>query len=464
MSDASLRKLYPWFTVLGLTVGALVVAAFYKDQQREWKDWQRAYIRQELAKATTEEQRKLAASIPVEIKQVVLPELRRVDRCITCHVAVDDPSYAGFPQPLSYHPNHAQHPIERFGCTVCHQGQGYATTRDAAHGHVKFWDHPMLPMKYIEASCAKCHHPSDLPNAPKLARGRQVFEEQGCIGCHKLGGIGAAIGPELDKVGAKRSPDWLMAHFKNPAASVPGSAMPPVKLKESDLEALTIYMLGQTGEKLSDYHVSMRTIPGPQVGQRIFETKGCIGCHSIGGRGGKVGPELDKVAERRDAEWIVRHFKDPQAVSPGTVMPKFDFTEQEIRALTEFLLSLSDPNVVGYVKLPVWTTPIERGKAVYRKYGCAGCHGPNAEGGVPNPNSKTAEQVPGLKFVAEGYTKAELARMILDGQKEIAPMDPKRPPPPLYMPGWKGKIDDGELKDLIEYLMSLMPKDEGMEF
>ena len=41
-------------------------------------------------------------------------------------------------------------------------------------------------------------------------------------------------------------------------------------------------------------------------------------------------------------------------------------------------------------------SPLERGRGVYKKYGCAGCHGPDAQGGVPNPNAKTAQQVPGL--------------------------------------------------------------------
>src|SRR3990170_4997397 len=124
MAETSLRKFYPWFTALGLVVGGLVIGAFYKDQFREWKDWQQAYIKQELARAATDTQREAAGRIPIEIKQIVLPELGRVDRCITCHLTVEDPSYSGLKQPLAYHPNHAQHPFEKFGCTICHQGQG----------------------------------------------------------------------------------------------------------------------------------------------------------------------------------------------------------------------------------------------------------------------------------------------------------------------------------------------------
>jgi len=462
--DTPLRKLYPWFTLLGLVIGCLVIAAFYKDQHREWKDWQRQYIKDELARASTPEQRSDAARLQLEVRQIVLPDLDRVDRCTSCHVAVEDPSYAGFPLPRSYHPNHDRHPFNKFGCTICHQGQGRATTRDAAHGKVEHWDQPMLDLKYVQSACAKCHLPGDIPEAPQLARGRAIFEESGCIGCHKLHGSGGVVGPELDAVGAHRSPEWLMKHFKNPAAVTPGSPMPPLKATDPDLDALTLYVLSFTGEPLSAYYVSMKTIPGPLAGRRLFEEKGCIGCHSVAGKGGTVGPALDEVAKRHNPEWISAHFRNPSAVSPGTVMPQFNFNEQEIRALTEFLLSLSDTNIVGFMKIPSLMTATERGKAVYKKYGCAGCHAAEGKGGIPNPNSKTAEQVPGLKFVSEGYTKEELKKRILDGQKEIPVMDPKRPPAPLYMPAWRGRIAEGELADLMEYLLSLAPKGEKVDF
>ncbi len=464
MSDPSLRRLFPWFTFLGLLVGALIVIAFYKDQFREWKVWQRKYAIMELARAVTPEQKTEAARFSIEIRQAVLTEPDRVDRCTTCHVAVEDPSYAGLPLPLAYHPNHDRHPFDRFGCTICHQGQGRATTREAAHGHVEHWDHPMLDLKYIQSACAKCHLPADIPDAPQLTRGQTVFEESGCIGCHKLHGTGGVIGPELDRVGANRNPEWLLRHFKNPAAVTPGSAMPPIKASEADLEALTLYVLSFTGEPLGAYYVSMKTIPGVAAGRRLFQEKGCQECHSLYGKGGTVGPALDEVAKRHDPQWIISHFRNPQAVSPGTLMPQFNFSEQETRALTEFLLSLTDTNIVGFLKAPNLMTPVERGKAVYRKYGCAGCHGPDGAGGVSNPNSKTAQQVPGLKFVSEGYTKAEAKKRILDGQKEIPALDPKKPAPPLYMPPWRNKIAEGELNDLTEYLFSLAPKGEKTDF
>ena len=456
------RKFYGWFTFLGLLVGGLVILGYYKDNEREWKGYQRTFIAEEMRRASTADQKAQAAAISIEIRQILLPELHRVDRCTTCHLAVEDPSYGGYPQPLAYHPLHEQHPFDKFGCTVCHGGQGRATTAADAHGNVPHWDEPMLPMKYIEASCGKCHEAEDNPSAPELARGAQVFESSGCRGCHKLAGIGGVIGPELDKVGTRRSPEWLRAHFLTPAAVTPGSGMPPQKLSDSDLDAIILFMLSQTGEPAPGYYASMRVLPSAAQGRRLFEQKGCIGCHSVGGQGGKVGPALDDVGLRRTPKWMVQHFRDPQSVTPGSVMPKFGFTEAEAKALTDFLVNLKEYKVAS--ALPSLLTPIERGHEVFRKYGCVGCHGQDGKGGVPNPNSKTGELVPDLIKVAEGYTKDELKKRIVNGQREIASMDPNRPPPPLYMPAWGSTIPEAEIDDLVEYLISLKPKGADLGF
>ncbi len=462
MNRSSMVRFYGWFTLLGLLVGGLVVLGYYKDEYREWKDYQRQFVQEEVRRAATPQQKAVAESTPIEIRQILLPDLNRVDRCTTCHLGVEDPSYGGYPQPLAYHPLHEQHPFEKFGCTVCHRGQGRATTVADAHGDVAHWDQPMLPLQYIQASCGQCHEAAENPAAPELARGQQVFETSGCRGCHKLDGVGGNIGPELDKVGARRAPEWLKKHFLTPAAVTPGSAMPPQKLSETNLEAIVLFMLSQTGESAPGYYASMKVLPSVDQGQRLFQQKGCIGCHTVGGQGGKVGPVLDDVGLRRSPEWMMLHFRDPQSVTPGSVMPKFGFTDTEARALTEFLLHIRERNLAS--TLPSLMNSAERGRGVFRKYGCAGCHGPDGKGGVPNPNAKTAEQVPGLIYVADGYTKDELKKRIFNGQREITPLDPKRPPPPLYMPPWRSLINDAEVDDLTAYLFSLLPKGENTGF
>ncbi len=103
-------------------------------------------------------------------------------------------------------------------------------------------------------------------------------------------------------------------------------------------------------------------------------------------------------------------------------------------------------------------TPAQRGRAVYDRYGCALCHGANGEGGFANPNAETAGKVPGVLYVAEGYTQAELQRKILEGVRSVGKADPKGPQPPYRMPGWGGQMAEEEVRDLAQYLAGLYPK------
>ncbi len=74
-------------------------------------------------------------------------------------------------------------------------------------------------------------------------RGKTVYQQLGCGGCHRIHGVGGAVGPDLSYVGDQRDHDWLIRHFHNPQSVVPGSVMPPVNASDDDIEALTAYML-----------------------------------------------------------------------------------------------------------------------------------------------------------------------------------------------------------------------------
>ena len=54
-----------------------------------------------------------------------------------------------------------------------------------------------------------------------------------------------------------------------------------------------------------------------------------------------MGPDLSFVGDARpEREWHLKHFRNPQSVSPGSIMPKFPLTEQELNDLTSYMLSL----------------------------------------------------------------------------------------------------------------------------
>ncbi len=51
-------------------------------------------------------------------------------------------------------------------------------------------------------------------------RGREIFRKQPCIKCHRVGPEGREIGPELTKVGASQTPDYILESILNPSAVI----------------------------------------------------------------------------------------------------------------------------------------------------------------------------------------------------------------------------------------------------
>ena len=180
-----------------------------------------------------------------EFIQVAVGGSTRMDRCMMCHLGVEDPRFTDAPQPFQTHPPTPKHPFEKFGCTVCHGGQDMATTTREAHGRVEFWDEPLLKGEYLQSACGACHFGGDAPGAPLLAQGRQLYAQRACVACHRIRGVGGVVGPDLTFVGSRRrDPEWHLRHFREPGALAPGSSMPPFRhLPEAELKALTVYML-----------------------------------------------------------------------------------------------------------------------------------------------------------------------------------------------------------------------------
>ncbi len=118
------------------------------------------------------------------------------------------------------------------------------------------------------------------------------------------------------------------------------------------------------------------------------------------------------------------------------------------------------PVVVRRPIVAAAASPEARGRLAFERYGCRLCHGEEGKGGLANPNAQGDGKVPSviIDYKAEGYTVAELRRLILYGKPRIDREDEKGPIPPFRMPGWKGQISDQEVDDLVRYLTSLYPR------
>jgi len=53
------------------------------------------------------------------------------------------------------------------------------------------------------------------------AKGSQVYARSGCAGCHRIGSEGSVFGPDLTRIGAGRSAEYIRESLLNPSADIP---------------------------------------------------------------------------------------------------------------------------------------------------------------------------------------------------------------------------------------------------
>jgi len=113
----------------------------------------------------------------------------------------------------------------------------------------------------------------------------------------------------------------------------------------------------------------------PVAGARVFDAKGCVKCHALNGSGGKVGPDLARIARPRSfydlgaAMWNHLPRMTVRMKQLGIARP--ELTADEAKNLVGFLYT------VGYFDAPGNT---ETGKRLFTTKHCAECHGPAGPG------------------------------------------------------------------------------------
>lgn len=356
----------------GIVLTAILGWVVWDELRQEWVAHQKTYYRLVLRHARNEQQREWARGQRIEVKQLEPKELGTVERCVICHLAVDNPLFRGAPEPFRVHSSLLKgHPPQRFGCVVCHGGEGRAVTALEAHGHAGLLAKPLLVGDYMQAACYKCHGEKTLPPEaiPSVVRGRQLVNRYLCLGCHQIQGEGGEEGPDLSVVGSHRNWLWLYAHLAKPKAMVPVSTMPVFNLSRDEIKDITIYLMtllegrdqlwnmslgakrfakgyepgreekGQAGEEMA-FSGANSGGKFPYDGKALFRGAGCGLCHIIGNRGGEVGPALTYIGRKRKAEDLERLLKDPEQLLPGGKMPRLYLNEQQIKALVAYLSSL----------------------------------------------------------------------------------------------------------------------------
>src|SRR3989344_2775610 len=156
-------------------------------------------------------------------------------------------------------------------------------------------------------------------------------------------------------------------------------------------------------------------------GQRLFSSLRCQSCHSIAGKGGVIGPVLDTIGSRKNKEWLTDHFKNPQKVTPGSLMPNFGLLDSEISNLVVYMSSLGggsfSPKAPGLFKDK-----------------CATCHKIGNIGEDLGPD---------LSKVGQYREQGWLIKYI---------ESPEKVDPNASMPGFSDSLSRTEIEDLARYL------------
>ena len=325
---------------IGSILFLLITGFVYYDYiTPEWKDIQSEFS-DVIAEKFGEER---AATIPTGLQQTYVKELNVADRCITCHQAMEWKGMEYEPNPFRTHPKEIleKHPINKFGCTPCHGGQGFATETEAAHGFAEHWEEPLLGKELadfyvvnnkkamMQIRCNACHrYEKETKGADVMNHAKQIVNEKGCRACHVINGRGGTVGPNLTYEGEKSAEQynyerskgfasmfsWHVAHFKNPKELIPETVMPNFNFSSSDAQALAMLVMSWKKPNIPIDYIpghNFRDIPSQEeiekeermkTGPGAFFVKNrCFTCHSVSSFGveaaAQIGPDLALAVE-----------------------------------------------------------------------------------------------------------------------------------------------------------------------
>jgi mono/diheme cytochrome c family protein len=446
------------FVALGMSI--------FKEMNQEFTGYQKAYYKDLGVEDFT-----------VEIKQINVPTPKgnMVDRCQSCHIGASNPDAANFEQPLTTHPSIVHgakkdpHDFGKIGCVVCHDGNGRALKEHDAHGEYHGWPAPLLTGEIAQANCNRCHamESGTLAGAELYEKGRTLFLEKACWGCHTVSGISSSSqAPELTDAGGKFTFDYLVESIENPKANDENSKMPQFEWvhDEETVAAIATYLKGQQKDRLRSSNSAPIGYIKPvselarinqasvAAGRSLFAGApfegsvakgGCVNCHGFRNNdgdlsGGSIGPELTWAIRSRGSKYVKEHIVNSRTHAPDSIMPTFkDYNDAELESLVEFLSTFDYKleNKAG-------------GRQLFDTY-CVSCHGENLDGrGMvsnlldPHPRDFSKHQ-----FV-NSY-ESRFKDSIREGVHGTA------------MPPWKEVLTDEQIDKLIGFIKSKTLKDQA---
>ena len=368
------------------------------------------------------------------------------------------------------------------GCVGCHRYEGFDRETDALsaarQNTTQLEEQVLANEKQIREDTEAANQAADDAEAQRLLAHAEALRVTNSLLAARKDQVNLQskylmqdqkkVGPNLKDVKLKLRKEWIPVWLKDPQAFRPGTKMPQFwrfgidQDGDEQIKAISAYLWQESFDgKIADQPRGDAT-----HGKELFETRGCLACHSIGEGDGVVGghfaANLQRVGEKANYEYIVRWIHNPRErwapycpkekrdltpadyaqqnlpyafdtelhsrcpndgtelqVQNMTVMPNFRMTDSETRDIATYLFSLS--SAPSYPDASFMDDPNlkARGQALIKQYGCAGCH---------EIKGFEEEQRIGKELTVEGATPIErldFALLTHDAEKghEVLPLD-----------------------------------------
>ncbi len=226
------------------------------------------------------------------------------------------------------------------------------------------------------------------------------------------------VGPNLKDIRLKLNKNWIPVWLKKPSDFRATTKMPNFRLNDNQIKAISAFIWQSA---LTD-PLPKRKPGNPAHGKELFETRGCLACHSIGEgdqvQGGTFAANLTRVGEKDSYDYLVRwvhnarertrpycplekkdigpedykkkglpfvfdldHSRCPNdghelQVQNMTVMPSLRLAPQDAEDIASYLITLKEQEPASYPDASFMDDPNLKaeGKKWVRHFGCAGCH------------------------------------------------------------------------------------------
>lgn len=268
--------------------------------------------------------------------------------------------------------------------------------------------------------CQRCHEGLDLP---------ELAPEKRCVGCHqdiRAGRFKADAttlarwsrnlrslpgAPSLAGIGTKRSTAWIREYLLNPRNLRPGlkATMPRLPLTRSEAQRIAAALAGPSRGASRPIAASVARVAR---GAKLYAAGKCGRCHAKSPDAAlavQLAPNLADLKSRFRPEYLVRWLTDPNAVTPGTLMPPTGLTAAENEDLAAYLWTQTGerPALKPFQRLPLLSRKVrfkEVSDRVFRKL-CWHCHSqPDFARGDGGPGNTGGMGFRGLGLDLSTYT------------------------------------------------------------